>query len=141
MEAATAWLMAIHIASLAVWSAGLLYLPGLLAAHPRTDGRDSFLRLRWMSRLTYLGIASPAAILAVISGSLLIVALGSHGGWLVLKLAAVALMTTFHVFCGYLVAEMRERPVRHSAAALASLSMIPALLVPATLYLVLAKPL
>ena len=140
MQAAIAWLMALHIAALAVWSAALFYLPGLLAAHPRREG-DAFARLRWMSRLAYLGIASPAAILAIVSGSLLIVAADSHGGWLVLKLAVVALMVLFHIYCGSLVAEMRQHPVRRSAAALASLVLIPALLVPATLYLVLAKPL
>lgn len=141
MEAATAWLKAAHFATLLVWAGSLFYLPALLAAHPRTAAGPPFVRLRHMARFTYLAVASPAAILAIISGSLLVVVADAHGGWLVLKLAVVALMAAFHILCGHLVAAMREHPVSHGPAALASLVVIPALLVPATFYLVLGKPL
>lgn len=141
MEAATAWLKIVHFATLLVWTGSLFYLPALLAAHPRTAAGPAFVRLRLMTRFTYLAIASPAAILAIVSGSLLIVVADVHGGWLVVKLAAVALMTAYHVLCGALLAAMREPPVRRSPAALAWLVMVPALLVPATFYLVLGKPL
>jgi protoporphyrinogen IX oxidase len=141
MEAATAWLKVVHFVTLLTWAGSLFYLPALLAAHPRTVAGPDFVRLRLMTRFTYLVVASPAAILAIISGSLLIVVAGVHGGWLVLKLAAVALMAAFHIACGYLVAAFRSHPVNHSAAALASLVVVPALLVPIVFYLVLGKPL
>lgn len=141
MEEATAWLKIVHFATLLVWAGSLFYLPALLAAHPRTQSGPGFVRLRRMSRATYLAIASPAAILAIVSGSLLIVVAGVHGGWLVAKLAVVALMTAFHTICGHLLAAMRVPPVKRSPAALASLVTVPAILVPATFYLVLGKPL
>ncbi|HEX2256573.1 MAG TPA: CopD family protein [Afifellaceae bacterium] len=141
MEAATAWLKIVHFATLLVWAGSLFYLPALMAAHARTADTPAFMRLRHMTRFTFLAVASPAAILAIISGSLLIVVADVHGGWLVLKLAVVALMAAFHTFCGSIVAEMREPPVRRSPAALAWLVGVPALLVPATFYLVLGKPL
>lgn len=140
MEAATVWLKIIHISALLFWSATLFYLPGLLAAHPRADDVTAFYRIRTITRVTYLAIASPSAIIAVISGSALIYVAGVHGGWLVLKLIAVAMMVAFHVYIGSVVAEMRVPPVRRASAALLSLIIIPAALVPAVFYLVLAKP-
>ena len=140
MDAATAWLKAIHISTMLVWSAALFYLPSLLAAHPTTTKRTAFYRLRAMIRLAYIGIASPAAIIAIISGSALIVVATAHGGWLALKLTAVAAMVIFHVYCGSLIAAFRHFPVKRSAAYLQALIIVPAILVPIVFYLVLGKP-
>lgn len=140
MAAVVIWLKVVHISALVFWMAALLYLPALLAAHPGTHERRSFHRLRGKTRVLYLGIASPAAILAIVSGSALIEAAGAHGGWLVLKLAAVALMVTFHVYLGSLLTVLRERPVERRPWALASLAGVPAVLITAVLYLVIAKP-
>lgn len=140
MDAATAWLKAIHITAMLVWSATLIYLPSLLAAHPTTTGKTAFYRLRAAIRIVYIGIASPAAILAIVSGSALIVVASAHGGWLALKLTAVALMAVFHVFCGALVAAFRDYPVRRSPALLHCLVIAPVILIPLVFYLVLGKP-
>jgi protoporphyrinogen IX oxidase len=140
MQAAVIWLKATHITALLFWSATLFYLPGLLAQHPRTHERTAFHRLRVITRVTYLGIASPAAIIAIASGSGLIFVANAHGGWLVLKLAVVALMTIFHVYLGAVLADMWQRPTGRSPRALQSLVAIPSVLIAGTLYLVLAKP-
>ncbi len=42
----------LHIAAISVWAAGLLYLPGLFAAHPKCAGSETeFRRLRHQTRL------------------------------------------------------------------------------------------
>ena len=140
MDAAIAWLKALHIASMLFWSASLFYLPGLLAAHPRTKAPADFHRLRLITRMAFIGIASPAAIIAIISGSALIYVAAAHGGWLALKLTAVALMAVFHVYCGTLVARFRYHPARPRPAFLYALTGVPVVLVAIVFYLVLGKP-
>ena len=66
------WLKFLHIAALAVWMAGLLYLPALLCAHRRINDRQDFARVRMASRFVYLLIASPAACIAVGAGTALL---------------------------------------------------------------------
>jgi protoporphyrinogen IX oxidase len=134
------WLKVLHIASLVFWCAGLLYLPGLLAAHPGTTDPEAFRRLRAMSRLTYVYVTSPAAVIAVASGTALIWAAEAHGGWLALKLTAVALMVVFHVYCGRVLALLHDRPRLRRPATHASLAVAPVLLIPTVLWLVLGKP-
>jgi putative membrane protein len=140
MDAGTAWLKAIHIGAFLVWSATLFYLPSLLAAYSTASDQDAFLRLRAMTRTVYIGIASTAAVVAIMSGSALIVVAAAYGGWLALKLTAVAAMVAFHVVCGSLVAQFRRPPACRQPLLLHSLVIVPAVLVPTIFYLVLGKP-
>ena len=139
MEAATIWLKAAHISAVLIWCAGLFYIPGLFAVHPRRRG-EAFRRLRLMTRFTYIGVMSPAAVIAVGSGAGLIYVAGAEGHWLFLKLTLVALMMLFHIFCGRMVDHLSEGAARWSSRALMSLLVIPSLLIPGVLFLVLGKP-
>lgn len=140
MEGLTAWFKVIHIVTLLFWAGTLFYLPSLLAAHADTSRRTAFFRLRALTRYTYLGVASPAAILAIISGAVLIQLADAIGGWLFLKLTTVALMVAFHVLCGSLVSALAWEPEKYASPSLTWLVVIPAVLVPVTIWLVLAKP-
>jgi protoporphyrinogen IX oxidase len=141
MDGWTAWLKVAHIIALSLWTAGLFYLPPLFAAHRGKETLKDFHRLRAITRIVYLGIASPAAIVAVLTGSALIYVANAHGGWLVLKLALVSLMVVFHIYCGSLLVSMRERHASPRPAAMIALLLIPTILVPAVFYLVLVQPL
>jgi protoporphyrinogen IX oxidase len=140
MDGITAWLKAFHIAAMLIWCASLFYLPGLLAAHVQPRSQTAFHRLRAMTRIVFLGIASPAAIIAIVTGTVLIEVASAHGGWLALKLTAVGLMAAFHVYCGALVRAFRVPPLARSAASLYALVGVPGLLVPVVFWLVLGKP-
>ena len=140
METATIWLKVAHISAILVWSATLFYLPGLFAAHQRRTG-EAFRRLRLMTRFTYLAVASPAAVIAIVSGTALIYVAQAHGGWLVLKLTAVALMMMAHIACGKLVDLLSDGRTTWPMMAQWGLLAPPALLVPIILFLVLGKPL
>lgn len=137
--AAVPWLMALHITALLLWCAALFALPGLLAAC--RAGQDDEHRLRGMTRFTYLMLASPAAVIAVISGTLLIYPTEAYSGWLALKLTAVAGLVLFHVLCGRLIVALLEQPQLWSVRIFHALVGLPAVLVVVILWLVLAKPL
>lgn len=141
MDAALAWVKGVHITALALWCAGLFYLPGLFVSHGRPQGAHAFHRLRVLTRYCYVVIVSPAAVLAILSGSALIGLGRGEGGWLPVKLTAVTGMVLFHVLCGYLLALLREQPERYPPRMLWVLLAVPAVLVPLVLWLVLAKPL
>ncbi len=131
----------IHIAAIAVWAAGLLYLPGLFAAHPRCAGSTAeFQQLRRQTRLVYVALMSPAAVIAVISGTVLVFLAAALGGWIVLKLAAVTGMVLLHVYMGRLLGILLVKPdLRRPFAH--RLLMVPAvLLIVAVITLVSWKP-
>ncbi|MGY6553320.1 MAG: CopD family protein [Wenzhouxiangella sp.] len=101
----------LHIAAIVIWSAGLLYLPGLFAKHARAAGSaDDFYRLRRQTRLVYVGLMSPAAVISVVTGTILVFLAASVGGWMVLKLAGVALMGLVHSYFGRLMGLLYHDP-------------------------------
>lgn len=136
-----AWLKALHIATLLVWCAGLFYLPALFAAHPRTPAGPELRRLRAMTRFTFVAVASPAAVLAILSGTALVQVAQAEGAWMALKLGAVSLMVFFHLYCGRVLGLLGQAPTGRPAGAHLALLLPPSLLVPAVLWLVLGKPL
>src|SRR5690606_3654654 len=73
-----------------------------LRSFPTRRSSDlEFHRIRVMSRVAFVGIASPAAVIAIISGSALVYTLDASGGWLAAKLTVVAFMAIFHAYCGH----------------------------------------
>jgi putative membrane protein len=136
------WLKALHISALVIWCAGLFYLPGLFMLHPRTRDHADYHRLRIMTRYSFIMVISPAAVIAIISGTLLVYVRGLQGDWLAAKLVVVTLMVFFHLYCGGVLAKLRDpkvgsmrRPLLHLATVI-----VPAILIPLVLWLVLAKP-
>lgn len=140
MDALTAWLKGVHIVTLALWAGGLFALPVLLALQPDSPERAGYLRLRAMSRFAYAALISPAAVLAIVTGSALIPLVEVQAGWLALKLTGVAGMAVFHVLCGHLLSELRFEPEAYRPAALQALILVPLLLVPGVLWVILARP-
>ncbi|WP_447555964.1 CopD family protein [Vreelandella sp. EE22] len=98
------WLKLLHIAALVIWCGSLLYLPALLnyALVLRKDA--GFAQgTPPMPRFFYNTIATPAALVAIGSGTLLFLVHGLMGGWLILKLGAVVAMVAAHGMFGWLI--------------------------------------
>lgn len=136
----------IHFASLLVWSGCLFALPALFAAHravgkPLDATNIQAIDMRAMTRFTYIAVASPAAILAIASGTALIHPTGAYAGWMPLKLTLVALMTGLHLLLGRSMIVLHDRPRAWPARHSLLLALAPAPLIVGVLYLVLAKPL
>ncbi|MFU8830945.1 MAG: CopD family protein [Wenzhouxiangella sp.] len=131
----------IHISAIVIWSAGLLYLPGLFAEHVGTTDDDAFRRLRSKTRLVFVGLASPAAVIAIASGTILVFLAASLGGWMVLKLFAVSAMVFLHIYFGHLMGLLYRAPgFRRPFAHL--LLLVPVIFIATTvIYLVTGKPL
>jgi uncharacterized membrane protein len=129
----------LHFATLICWCGSLLYLPALIASSARQNGALAGASL---NRSIFTLIATPAALLAIGSGSALFLQEQRFGNWLVAKLTLVALLVCGHALCGVLLLRAERYP--HDAALTLPGSLLGAvltLLVAAILWLVLAKPL
>ena len=134
------WLKLLHIAAVIVWCGALLYLPLAVAStaapHRRPvalgDAQDEILRG------LFIWLATPAALAAIGSGTLIFVWQGTLGAWLLAKLALVALLVLGHASFGLLILRVEcHESARRVALAVGAL-LLPLLL--AIAWLVLAKP-
>lgn len=138
-----ALLKAIHIIAFAIWCAGLVLLPlmiDLLGRRAARRGQTEFAQFRWSTHLAYTHVITPAAVVAVAAGTVLIFALEVLAPWMLLKLVAVTGMVLAHTWLGHLVVQSGERraPHRPATARLALIAAVP--LMGLVLWLVLAKP-
>lgn len=138
----TAWAMTAHIITLGIWSAALLVLAALYASPPEAGQAAQEHRHRLMCRYLFVMLGSPAAVLAILSGCVLVALQGVEGSWLLAKLAAVALLALYHAWCGSLLHAQEERGLPERVPVWKSPLLItaPLLLIAAILFLVLAKP-
>lgn len=134
------FLKLVHVATLLIWCAGLLGLPALIAGHQDGHDQQSFSELRRFVRMLYVRILTPAAVIAVASGTALIFARDVFTGWMVLKLALVALMVALHAFEGQLLLESATGELKTPASTDHALVFGNSALILAILLIVLAKP-
>lgn len=129
----------LHISFLGVWLAGIFYLPYLLYEHHLNKDSAQSERLRRMERLLYFGLMTPAAVLTVIFGSVLML-YGFTGGWLPLKLTLVILLVIFHIYAGKIMMAFLHGQERFTRRFYWRMHWVPFLIILPILYLVLAKP-
>ena len=142
-----ALLKALHIGSLVLWCAALIALPLLLGLYRKvTDTsspalvQENYTRFRRLTRMSYIRIATPAAVIAIAAGTTLIFAAQVFQVWLLVKLALVAGMVLAHVWLGHMLVLSGERGLfwRMPRPVAALLVAVPCML--GVLWLVLAKP-
>ena len=136
------WIKFLHIVALVSWCGLLLYLPLLLCqlARPERRARGFAPEAPSLPRLVYNGLASPAGLLAIASGTLLFLVHGVIGAWLVLKLLAVSAMVLAHGLCGWLLLRLEHDRPRGVVAGALSAGAVAGLSMLAVVALVLAKP-
>jgi uncharacterized membrane protein len=122
------WLKLLHIGAVIVWCGALLYLPLAIAAlgasgawpamrsaPPASPAAADGALPRWpVPRLVFVGVATPAALVAIASGTLILLLHGPLATWLLAKLATVALLVLGHAACGMLI--LRAEHSEDSAA-------------------------
>jgi len=133
-------LLGLHITGLVVWCGALLYLPALIAVGPSRAQGVGPRRGVGLNRLAFTAIATPAALFAIVTGSLLFLLDRTLGVWLILKLTAVTGMVICHVLYGVLLLRQEGNPRESAALPCTLLGTLSTLLIGTVLWLVLAKP-
>lgn len=130
----------LHFAALLCWCGALLYLPALIAAGTRRTDALFYRDHVHLTRLVFTLIATPAALLAIGSGTAIFLRDGLVAGWLVIKLTSVAGMALCHALCGVMLLRIEREPETGVRLQCTLLGGLIALLIGVTLWLVLAKP-
>lgn len=137
------WLLALHIAALLFWSATLLYLPALIAG-TRTRRLDGLLesdhRGDSLARFAFTHVATPAALLTIVAGTLIFMFDRNTAPWLILKLTLVAMLVFCHALIGVLALRLEDAPDRPQQPWCTLVALMAMGLMIGIIWLVLAKP-
>ncbi|NBS56000.1 MAG: CopD family protein [Betaproteobacteria bacterium] len=134
------WVKSLHIIFMVTWFAGLFYLPRLFVYHALSDDRASQERFKVMERKLYYGIMAPGAVLTIVSGLWLWLGYGFSGGWLHAKLALVAVLVAYHLWCGKLLIDFKHDRNAKSHVWFRWFNEFPVLVLFAVVILVVVKP-
>lgn len=107
------WLKLLHISAMAVWFAGLFFLPRLFLARRRGEGDGEAAFFNPVANALFFRVATPAALLTIALGMVLIAYGPGGGAWLVMKLVLVALAVLLHLYYGLLLYELGQGNDRH----------------------------
>jgi protoporphyrinogen IX oxidase len=135
------WLKAFHIIFVVTWFAGLFYLPRLFVYHSAaTDapGRERFVVMeRRLFALMTLGGA-----LAIAFGVSMVAAAPAYLDflWLRVKLALVAALVVYHLWCYKLIRDFRDGRDSHSQRWYRLFNEVPTLFLIAIVVLAVVKP-
>ncbi|MDO8906920.1 MAG: CopD family protein [Pseudohongiella sp.] len=137
------WILALHIVMLLCWCASLLYLLSVIAgACPSRSGQAELPAVYQhhdsLARFVFTTVATPAALLAIISGTAVFLVYQTVEPWLIVKMTLVTMLVAGHAWAGKLILRLEaDGPVRNQAIILAcGLSVLMLIIV----WIVLAKP-
>lgn len=136
------WVKAFHLIAVVTWFAGIFYLPRLFVYHAMAEDTVGRERFKVMERKLYRGIMTPSAVVAIGLG-LWLVWLNTawlQQGWFHAKLALVALIVAYHVWCGRLVVAFRDDRNERSHRWYRVFNEVPVLMLVAIIVLAVVKP-
>lgn len=134
------WFKFIHIAAIAIWAAGLICLPGLYVQRAHVTDKDQLYRLQRMVRFAYVGLISPAAFVAIASGTGLIFLQAVFTPWFSAKLGLVATLVVIHALTGLVIIRLFRDGEVYPAWRFVSVTILTLAIVTGILFLVLVKP-
>lgn len=136
------WLKAFHIIFMVTWFAGLFYLPRLFVYHAMSEDQISIDRFKIMERKLFFGIMTPGAVITIALGLWMIfkVGIGAYGGWLHLKLALVAVLIVYHIYCGKLLIDFKYDRNQHNHVFYRWLNEFPVLIIIPVVILAVVRP-
>lgn len=141
------WFKTLHIVGVVVWFAGLFYLVRLFIYHREAEDLPPELRQPFqeqyglMERRLANIITTPGMVVAVTMavGLLSVQPLWLHQGWMHAKLALVAALVAYHVFCYRLMGQLQAGTCPWSPKQLRALNELPTLLLVLVVMLVVFK--
>lgn len=134
------WVKSLHVIFMVTWFAGLFYLPRLFVYHAMAEDTVSRERFKVMERKLYWGIMAPGAVLTIVFGTWLWLGYGITGGWLHAKLAVVALLIGYHLYCGKLLGDFASDRNTRTHVWFRWFNEIPVVFLAATVVLAIVKP-
>lgn len=136
------WLKAFHIIFMVTWFAGLFYLPRLFVYHAMSDDQISIDRFKIMERKLFFGIMTPGAVITIALGLWMIfkVGISAYGSWLHIKLALVAVLIAYHIYCGKLLIDFKYDRNQHNHVFYRWLNEIPVLIIIPVVILAVVRP-
>jgi putative membrane protein len=135
------WVKALHLVFMVTWFAGLFYLPRLFVYHAMSNDRPSLERFKIMERKLFWGIMTPGAVLTIGFG--LWLWLGWFRGasaWLHAKIALVALLVAYHLWCWRLMKAFAAERNMKTHAWFRWFNEVPTVVLFAVVLLVVLKP-
>ena len=136
------WLKLLHITAVILWCGALLYLPASIASAadgPRTAAVYAASQ-RQLLRGLFTLIATPAALVAIASGTAIFVFYGPLTLWLMAKLATVGLLVLAHASCGLLILRVERAQAQGLKGLCWAVGATAMAAVLAIAWLVLGKP-
>ncbi|GHD15075.1 CopD family protein [Tianweitania populi] len=134
------WLKFLHITAIAIWSAGLICLPGLYMRRALVPNQAALHELQALVRYLYVVILSPAAFIAIGSGTVLIFLRETFEAWFSLKLAFVGVMVLIHALTGMVIIRLFDKGYIYPPWRFVATTATTVLTVTLVLFVVLAKP-
>jgi uncharacterized membrane protein len=134
------WLKFIHIAAIAIWCAGLITLPGIYVQRTPSMLEEAHYRLQALVRFVYVAIVSPAAFIAVASGTALVFLRQTFVPWFSVKLAFVAALVFVHALTGLVIIRLFRGGEVYPVWRFIAVTVLTLAIIGAILTLVLAKP-
>lgn len=136
------WFLILHIIALIFWCAALLYLPALIAGmHTRqAQISEPFHKYGLVARFVFTHIATPAALVAIMSGTVVFLLNHTIEIWLIAKLTLVTGLVITHTMAGLLLLHTQDRSNKPVRGWCWLLSGVLCVLIAAIIWTVLAKP-
>ena len=138
----------IHLIAVVSWMVGLLYLPRIFVYHSEAvvnnKSEDLMSTFKIMEKRLFIYIMNPAMIVSWIFGVLLIYAIGvdNFGSlWLQLKLFFVIILTIYHFFLFQCLRKFAENSNSYSPKFYRVINEIPTVVLIATVFIIIFKPL
>ena len=141
------WFKTLHIVGVVVWFAGLFYLVRLFIYHREAEELEPALKAAFQSQYALMEqrlaniITTPGMVVAVAMavGLVSINPAWLQQGWMHAKLAFVAALLAYHLFCYRLMGQLRQGSCRWGPRQLRAFNELPTLLLVVVVMLVVFK--
>ena len=135
---------ALHLIAVISWMAGLLYLPRIFVYHAETkNNKDKDETFKIMEKRLFFYIMNPAMILSWIFGIILIYLIGIETlkqFWLTIKILLVFFLTIYHFYLFVCLKDFANNINKHSTRFFRIINESPTLILIATIFIVVFKP-
>lgn len=136
------WFLLLHIIALLIWGAGVLYIPVVLAgaAKSANEFESNPPKHDSIARFVFTHIATPAALIAMVAGTIVFLLNHTTEFWLIAKLTLVTMLVLTHAFLGLLITRAEREQYQYMRLMSWVSSVVLILLMVLIIWLVLSKP-